>query len=316
MRNPVGLFMLGGICMTSYPKKVLSIQQQYQTYIDAGMTVPCPQEAMEALSTIGYYRLRGYSFHLYDPSSKKYQPNTSFSDILALYRFDTELSHLLFSYLSAVEVALRTRLIDALLIYGEPLVLNDPSVFSDKQKYWQNQGIISAEVARSSDVFIKHNFDRHDGLVPLWATVEVMSFGSLSKTVKNLKTGSGSAYDALAEHYKFHSPKNHLVKPSMQMMSSWIHTCVVLRNMCAHNSRIYNRAIHTTPRLIANDAIATPTRYSGAYSAILAMKYLRPTDTAWTEFVVQFQNLVKKYASVVDLKQMGFPADWMSHFTL
>ena len=62
---------------------------------------------------------------------------------------------------------------------------SQPSVFSDKKKYWQNQGIISAEVARSSDVFIKHNFDRHDGLVPLWATVEVMSFGSLSKTVKN-----------------------------------------------------------------------------------------------------------------------------------
>ena len=38
MRNPVGLFMPGGICMTPYPKKVLSIQQQYQTYIDAGMT--------------------------------------------------------------------------------------------------------------------------------------------------------------------------------------------------------------------------------------------------------------------------------------
>ena len=127
MRHPVGLFMPGGICMTPYPKKVLSIQQQYQTYIDAGMTVPCPQEAMEALSTIGYYRLRGYSFHLYDPATKKYQPNTSFADILALYRFDTELSHLLFSYLSAVEVALRTRLIDALLIYGEPLVLNDKS---------------------------------------------------------------------------------------------------------------------------------------------------------------------------------------------
>ena len=165
-------------------------------------------------------------------------------------------------------------------------------------------------------MFIKHNFDRHDGLVPLWATVEVMSFGSLSKTVKNLKTGPGSAYAALAERYKYRSPKNHLVKPSMQMMSSWIHTCVVLRNMCAHNSRIYNRAIHTTPQLIANDAIAAPTRYSGAYSAILAMKYLRPTDATWTEFVARFQNLVKQYGPVVNLTQMGFPADWASHFTL
>ena len=84
MRNPVGLFMLGGICMTSYPKKVLSIQQQYQTYIDAGMTVPCPQEIMEVLPTIGYHRLRRYSFHLYDPATKKYQPSTSLWSIRAV----------------------------------------------------------------------------------------------------------------------------------------------------------------------------------------------------------------------------------------
>ena len=42
-------------------------------------------------------------------------------------------------------------------------------------------------------MFIKHNFDNHDGGVPVWAAAEVLSFGTLSKIIKNLKTGTGSS---------------------------------------------------------------------------------------------------------------------------
>lgn len=105
--------------MHQYPKTILSIQQQIQSYIDAGMDVPSQDEAEEALTTIGYYRLRGYSYHLYDNTTKKYQPNTKFSDVLSLYQFDTALSQLAFSMLSSIEVALRVRLKESLLVYGD-----------------------------------------------------------------------------------------------------------------------------------------------------------------------------------------------------
>ena len=63
----------------------------------------------------------------------------------------------------------------------------------------------------SNDVFIKHNFDNHDGEVPvLWATVEVLSFGMLSKIIKNLKTGTGSSYFILASNYQYKSKKGKL----------------------------------------------------------------------------------------------------------
>lgn len=57
--------------MSNYPKKILNIAQQLQSYIDAGMTISSNQQAIEALKTIGYYRLRGYCFHLYDKTTKK-----------------------------------------------------------------------------------------------------------------------------------------------------------------------------------------------------------------------------------------------------
>lgn len=109
--------------MNPYPKRILTIPQQLQSYIDAGMTISSIDEATVALTTIGYYRLRGYSFHLYDNASKQYLPGTDFSDVLNLYHFDTELSQLLFGMATCIEVALRARLSDALLTYNDALIL-------------------------------------------------------------------------------------------------------------------------------------------------------------------------------------------------
>lgn len=65
--------------------------------------------------------------------------------------------------ISKIEVSLRVRLVEALLIHGDSLVLQDSSLFRDKKLYWQNMSTIASEIARSNDVFIKHNFDNHDG---------------------------------------------------------------------------------------------------------------------------------------------------------
>ena len=55
MRNPVGLFHLWSVFMYQYPKQILTIAQQVQSYIDAGIF---SQENVEtALKSIGFYRL-------------------------------------------------------------------------------------------------------------------------------------------------------------------------------------------------------------------------------------------------------------------
>lgn len=173
-----------GCFMYQYPKQILTIAQQVQSYIDAGMVITSREDVEKALKSVGFYRLRGYSFQLYDNATKKYISGTKFEDILKLYQFDQELSVLTFSMISKIEVALRVRLVEALLIHREPLVLQDSSIFKEKKLYWQNMSTVASEIARSNDVFIKHNFDNHDGEVPVWAAVEVLSFGTLSKIIK------------------------------------------------------------------------------------------------------------------------------------
>ena len=52
--------------MYQYVKQILTIAQQIQFYIEAGMEITSQDDVESALKTIGYYRLRGYSFQLYE----------------------------------------------------------------------------------------------------------------------------------------------------------------------------------------------------------------------------------------------------------
>ena len=302
-----------GVIMYQYPKQILTIPQQIQAYKDAGMIISSDKDVESALKNVGYYRLRGYSFHLYDNANKSYMAGTKFEDIMNLYDFDQELSHMIFAMISKIEVALRTRLVDALLIHGDALIFKDSSIFVEKDKYWSNLATVSSEIARSGDVFIRHNFKKHEGEIPVWAMVEVISFGTLSKIIKNLKHGPGSSYAALADNYKYISPKGKSVLPSQKRFSSWVKAVSILRNMCAHNSRIYNRTIHTTPELIDTDKINPQPAHNGLYQILLAMKYLRPDDNVWNDFIRALEQLIISNSNIVNIAAMNFPQNWKSH---
>lgn len=223
---------------------------------------------------------------------------------------------MIFSMISKIEVSLRVRLTESLLIHDDALILQDSSIFKDKKMYWQNMSTIASEISRSNDVFIKHNFDTHEGEVPVWAVVEVLSFGTLSKIIKNLKTGAGSAYTVLANNYKYTSKKGNLVNPSQKMFTSWVQGVAVLRNMCAHNSRIYNRTIHTVPEIPDVDKATPAPTHNGLYQILLGMKYLRSSDAVWTTFIDKLDNLFKDNSDVINLSAMNFPTDWKVHLSV
>lgn len=302
--------------MYSYPKPPLSTPQLINKMQVSGIQISDVAKAERILLEIGYYRLKGYFFDLIDPATKKVPNGTTFDMILKIYEFDVKLSHILFEFLTKIEIALRARLVDALSKYNDALVLHDPSKFDDKEHYWKNQTAIASEIARSNDVFIKHNLKNHEAAIPMWATVEVISFGTLSKVIKTLETGKQSAYSVLAAHYKYRTSKGSEVTPSKEMLSSWVQVAAVMRNICAHNSRIYNRSFTTIPKLIATDVINPAPKFNGVYQIILAMKYLRPSDDSWNQFVSDLNLLFNKYSNIVTPKRLHFPNDWANHLQI
>ena len=100
------------------------------------------------------------------------------------------------------------------------------------------------------------------------------------------------------------------------MLASWIQGVYVLRNMCAHNSRIYNRTIHTAPEILDVDKVTPLPVHNGLYQILLAMKYLRSSDVEWTVFVDAFDKLIQNNIGVVSLTAMNLPADWKAHLSV
>jgi abortive infection bacteriophage resistance protein len=77
-----------------FSKPALSVAAQIGLLKKRGLQITDENEAAHYLSFIGYYRLSGYSRPLSITSptgDHSFKPNTSFDDILNLYRFDREL---------------------------------------------------------------------------------------------------------------------------------------------------------------------------------------------------------------------------------
>ena len=104
--------------------------------------------------------------------------------------------------------------------------------------------------------------------------------------------------------------------PSKKMFSSWVQAVSVLRNMCAHNSRIYNRTIHTTPEILNADKVTPAPAHNGLYQILLAMKYLRSSDEEWMLFVNELDKLLQNNGGVLSFTAMNMPTDWKSHLSV
>ena len=76
---------------------------------------------------------------------------------------------------------------------------------------------------------IQHHLQYYDG-IPIWVAVEVLDFGSISMLYSGLK-------------YKHRQQIAEKYKTNEYVFASWIHALNVVRNICAHHSRLWNTNI-------------------------------------------------------------------------
>lgn len=134
-----------------------------------------------------------------------------------------------------------------------------------------------------------------DSNLPIYALVEVFSFGTLSKFYKNMHNK-----DKKAVAKTFGVGYTHI--------ESWLESISYVRNICAHYGRLYNAKMSKTPMLykeytqagIGNNRI---------YGVLLCMKHLLKNDTHWNLFVDKIEMLFDKYERV-QTSTMGFPENW------
>lgn len=297
-----------------YTKSALSFQDQLQQLKDRGLVIEDDQRSIFLLENISYYRLSGYWYPLLQEpkSSHIFKSNASFNQSFELYCFDKELRKLESSELEKIEVAIRAKMIYILAHQYGPFWINDPNLFFDQEKYFATIKILKDEYKRSREDFIlSFKSSYNDVLPPAWMMLEISSFGSLSYLYQNLNPGKSKR--AIAKHFGLDD----------KTFSSWLHSIVYVRNICAHHSRLWNKMLSISPALPAKPNLqwltvttTTDTRdgkvltiNNRTYYILSMIIYLLQTVNPTNKFKKKFFALLLEY-DIVDTAAMGFTSDW------
>lgn len=295
-----------------YGKPPTSLAEQIRLLDSRGMVIADPDAAGFYLSHIGYYRLRGYWIPFEEPvtdgTTHRFRRGTTFERVLNLYTFDRELRLLVNDAIERVEISVRNQWVDALAQKDGAHAYLKSSLFAGYRYYGKGLAEITREFEQSKEPYIRHYKKRYKepDLPPLWVAVSIMTLGQFSHWFSNLKhtavrTGIAKVYDL-----------------DEAVLSSFLHHLTVIRNLCAHHARLWNREVTVTMKLprtkpaslvpnldIGPDPNRAPRRI---YNTLVMLAYLMDRISPGHRWKQRLFELLERHR--IEARQMGFPADY------
>lgn len=268
-----------------------------------GLMIDNRGDAENALKTIGYYRLLIYMRHFQSNTApRNFRPKSKFSYIVQLYNFDREIRLLTLNAIEKLEVALRTAIINPLAELHNPHWYIDPTHFDDAIKYTAVMGKIIQGAGVKKGLALTHYFDKYHApvLPPIWLVCEKLTFGALSRFFEALKIDRRK----IVGRYIWSYPEHLLV--------SWFHALAHLRNICAHQDRLWNNPI-TAFSPEAHKAYSTdfanPTSFYCRAVVIQLLMSELGLNGWWRD---SLRTLLASCAHVDSSAHLGFPLGWDS----
>lgn len=281
-----------------------------------GLLVEQPTDARRALAFVGYFRLRGYALPsmMNSPEGRKFKSGTTFDTVLARYEIDRELRRITLGQLERIEVAVRTVISNQMsLLYGPFWYLNHPLQVLGHAAGHKGKaepfpiggflGDVERETHRSKDQFAQHYYKTYSEplLPPSWLMAECLSFGKWSLMYKHLQKAD-------ATHP---NPKKSVAKYfglSVSLLESWLHALTILRNICAHHGRVWNRRFAYRPAVYTQ----APQHFKDPQSyyclAVVMRLFSRPLDPH-DEWPLRLLDLFKHHPAIA-AAELGFPTAW------
>ena len=298
-------------------KPFRTIDEQIDILRSRGMVIDNIEAAQKALETISYYRLSGYSypFRQYDKESRtrsdQFSPKTNLEQVLALYRFDERLRTTTFQELSRIEVGLRALIGYALGTEHPYLHLASlrlgPSGFdkennheTDEYRRWISS--YNRNLRRSQEDLIQHYKSEYSGKLPIWVAVHILEWGQLAMLFKMAPI---HCQDSIANSLQLSRPQ----------VNSWLENLRILRNICAHQGRLFNRTLRQVK--LPQDAERlgiknlSPMR-NKCFDQLTLVQYLTRTMGLGDGTTLPSVLATFPATDVVPLRATGTPDNWQS----
>jgi abortive infection bacteriophage resistance protein len=300
---------MAAMARISFDKPALSLDEQIDLLVSRGLVVSCRETVKRYLQFIGYYRLAGYWFPFQEEESSVstgskghiFKSGTTFEEILEHYSFDRKLRVLLIDAIERIEVAFRATLSNAMCLNHGPHWYLDESLFL-VDAYFSHEFFlekVDRHIKENRKLpFIQHysNKYNHPPHPPSWMVIEILPIGSISFIYQKLRNEADRKQIA----------RTFGVNP--RILSSWIHALAYLRNLCAHHSRVWNKAFTISPEIVKEHSsfLKHNNRFYAQAVVINTFLKLISPDSQWS---VRLKELLDEHPSI-PLRSMGFPDDW------
>lgn len=292
-----------------YTKKPLTFSEQIDLLASRGLIVGNRGEAEAFLGRVNYYRFSAYCIP-FEKERHAFLPGTKFEQVHGLYELDRRLRLLIMEAIEPVEIATRTFMAYRLSHQYGPFAHSESKNFKPEFEHATWISDVLTETDRSKETFVSHFMATYDEYpqLPIWAAVEIMSFGSLSKLFSGLL---GDDKREIAGKFGMHP----------RVLGSWLHTLVYVRNTCAHHARLWNRELAIAPRLPNKDPrwrALDPAHSKRLASVLFLLNSLTSKLPAGQPAVADWRSRVEAVlASDPGVPRfhecMGLPADWTKH---
>jgi abortive infection bacteriophage resistance protein len=291
-----------------FNKPAISLSDQIEKLKNKGMLITDGEKesVKDKLSIINYYRFEAYWYPFYNPETEKFTTNVSCDLILNYYRFDNEFRMLVFDAITYIEIAFRSQLSYKLSLKYGPHVLLEDSLFLNNSRRTDNLEKAKKSYDTDNENFITHFRNNYiEVLPPIWAHVEFMTFGDLI----------GWWYNLLKTEDKKDIIEIFQLKTSLQNIKSLFENLRVIRNYCAHHSRLWNRAFAVQIKQFRNGNIS---KYSESWnkeksrekrifnSLIIIDHLLNSIKINDFNIINETYKLTLKY-KIDKITEMGFP---------
>ena len=277
-------------------KNPTSFEEQLNLMKLRGLVIENEDKCLEYLQHINYYRLTAYLLP-FKQSDDTYFDYITFDRICCIYEFDRKLRILLLSVIEEIELFLRTQLAYySAHTYGA-LGYLEATHYIDSHNHDRFMQSIETAIANNKNTpVVKHHVKTYDSKFPIWVIVDFFSIGNLSYFYSDL---------LIKDKKQF---ARHLFNAPYPFLDSWMKCITVLRNRCAHYSRLYYTRFTDIPKMPPSiDYICT----KRIFDQILMLKFLYTNKHKWvTSFVIPLESLINEYRSSIYFKHIGFPGNW------
>ena len=286
-------------------KDFKTIKEQLEILRSRGLTIDDETAAGDFLLRNNYYRVSGYSLTL--RKNDIFFKSAVFQNIMDIYNFDHEFRHILLQYLEVIEVQVKSVYAYEFTKVHGPVGYLDASFFTNRARH--EEIIKKADQQKSQrlphEAYLKHFVNDLQQDIPLWAYVDLLTISDISFLYA---ISEQPVKDAVARTFGLSMGKG------ASILGSYMHSMTIIRNLCAHGSRIYNRLFEQKPSLNKAEKALLMKNSSGEldnahfYGFLLIMRRILP-ETEFNGLKGSIIALTEKYP-FVRMDYYGFRSDW------